>query len=342
MRVYTYMEHPLLETATTNVTDMVTKALLHTNEHNALIIFDTQSELATILTQAYKTALPNAQFIDFDTTPNEDILEIFDTMQPSDLVVLVQSSSFRLNQYRIRLHLFNKKLKVIEHTHLMRNSEDTWDVCIKALAYDPNYYRTIGHALKNKLQSTQELRITGGGAELVVTGGVEEPKLNIGDYSEMKNVGGTFPIGEVFTEAKDFAQVNGSVMLYGTAGPDFCINMHEPFRVDIKEGLIKSWSDNTPQTFIDIIAKMKEQERALVRELGFGLNRAITREHYMQDITAFERILGLHLSLGEKHSVYKKQGITADKARFHVDVFPIADEIIADGEVIFKDGQYMV
>ncbi len=158
----------------------------------------------------------------------------------------------------------------------------------------------------------------------------------------MENIGGTFPIGEVFTESKDFLQMNGSFMIYAFAGGDFLTSMHEPFRVDVKEGQVVGWADNAPKSFVDIINVIKDYERPLIRELGFGLNRAITRERYLQDITAFERILGLHLSLGEKHSVYKKPGITTHKTKFHVDVFPVADRILADGEVIFEGGKYLV
>jgi hypothetical protein len=62
----------------------------------------------------------------------------------------------------------------------------------------------------------------------------------------------------------------------------------------------------------------------------------------LSDITAFERILGLHFSLGEKHSVYKKDGITTNKTKFHIDIFPVVDEVYADDVLIFKDGRYLV
>ena len=39
----------------------------------------------------------------------------------------------------------------------------------------------------------------------------EDTKLNIGDYTSMKNVGGQFPFGEVFTEPIDLEGVNGEV-----------------------------------------------------------------------------------------------------------------------------------
>ena len=41
----------------------------------------------------------------------------------------------------------------------------------------------------------------------------ESAKLNVGDYSEMQNIGGQFPIGEVFTEARDLEAVNGRVRI---------------------------------------------------------------------------------------------------------------------------------
>ena len=136
--------------------------------------------------------------------------------------------------------------------------------------------------------------------------------------------------------------MNGSLMIYAFAGTDFNIGLHEPFRIDIVDGLLVEWGDNTPQSFIDIVNQVKSHERAIIREVGFGLNRAITREHYLKDITAFERTLGMHFSLGEKHTVYKKQGITADKTRYHVDLFPLVTHVYADDTLIFEHGNYLV
>ena len=336
------MEQKLVALATKHVSDIVLLSLLHKPGEKALVIYDTQYGLTRILTEAYRAALPHARFIDFDTLGKDKVITAINEMEPSDLVVLIQSSNFLLNEFRIRLHLFQKKLKVIEHTHLHRNSEDVWDVYINALEYDPSWYRVVGPKLKTKLEQTQELRIEGGGATLVVTGGLEPPKPNLGDYTGMENIGGTFPIGEVFTESKDFAQMNGSFMIYAYAGSDFSVNMHNPFRVDIKEGVVTGWEENAPRSFVEIVEAIRLYERPLIREIGFGLNRAITRKRYLQDITAFERILGMHLSMGEKHSVFKKAGITTHKTKFHVDLFPLADRVTADGEVIFEGGKYLL
>ncbi len=175
-----------------------------------------------------------------------------------------------------------------------------------------------------------------------MTGGLEIPKPNLGDYTGMENIGGTFPIGEVFTEAKDLHRMNGSLLINAYANNDFNIAMHEPFRVEIKDGIVVGWDENTPESFPQIVAQVQTNERAIIREIGFGMNRAITSERYLNDITAFERRLGLHFSLGEKHTVYKKAGIHADKTRFHVDLFPLVTHVFGDNELMYENGNYIV
>jgi aminopeptidase len=344
LRYALLMDAQLLKLATKNIGDMVGLALEHKAEQGerALVVYDTENDLTNILTAAYREVLPHAQYVDIASITKDEAIALFNTLLPRDLVVLIQTSSFRLDDFRIRLHLFKQKLKVIEHVHLYRNPKEQWETYINSLAYDPSWYRVVGRKLQSKLADCTDLRIESGDVTLTITGGLESPKPNLGDYAGMENIGGTFPIGEVFTEALDFKKMNGSFMVYAFAGGDFSVAMHEPFRVDVEAGIVVGWGDNAPQSFADIIASIKENERSLIREIGFGLNRAITREHYVNDITAFERILGLHLSMGEKHSVYKKEGIITHKARFHVDLFPLVDRITVNGEAIFEDGKYAV
>jgi aminopeptidase len=335
-----YSPAQLIPRAAQNITDILNFSIKHTPGEKSLVIYDTQNGLTRILLEAYKTALPSAKFVDFDTLSKDEILEEFENFNDNDLVVLLQSSNFRLDDFRIRLHLFNKKFKVIEHMHLYRNDEANWDVYVDSLSYDKNWYRTMGHALHSKLSTTNKLMIISGQSELTVMGGVEVPKLNIGDYSNIDNVGGTFPIGEVFTESKDFTQMNGTIKVYAFASQDFTISFHEPFEVQIKQGLVVGYGSNAPQDFKDIVEVVKQYERPLIREIGFGLNRAITKERCLGDITAFERILGMHMSLGEKHSVYKKPDIRTNKSKFHIDLFLQIDTVLCDGEVIFEGGTY--
>lgn len=337
------MHQNLISNAVSNIRNIIHLAIKHDVTKRALVVYDTQNGLTNILTQAYRIVLPEATFVDFDSITKEEAKAQFDSMNEGDLVVLIQTSNFMLNAFRIRLHLFNKKLKVIEHMHLYRNSEDVWDVYINSLAYDPSWYITKGHALKSKLENTKELIIKGGNGILTVKGELESPKLNVGDYTGMDNIGGTFPIGEVFTEAKDLSTMNGSFFVYAFADKEFNVNMNEPFRVEVESGIITSWDETiAPTEFREIIEMVRSEERAVIREIGFGLNKSITKERYLQDITAFERILGMHLSLGEKHGTYKKDGIVVAKSKYHIDLFPVVDEVLADGEAIFKDGVYLL
>ena len=84
------------------------------------------------------------------TTPDL-VRAAIDALSPGDLVVLVQSTSFRLNEFRFRLELFDRKLKTIEHPHLGRMPDSELETFIDALAYDPDYYRTVGPALMERI-----------------------------------------------------------------------------------------------------------------------------------------------------------------------------------------------
>lgn len=332
------------ERATQNVKDILSVCVKHdSSQEKALVISDSGFGLTDIIKKAYEEALPHAQFVDFKTLTKDEALALFETLSPKDLVVLIQTDNFRLDDFRIRLHLFEKKLKVIEHMHLIRNPEEEWDTYIDSLAYDTSWYPIVGPYIKEKLDVCKTLRFVSQGKELIIAAPLEEAKLNIGDYAGMENIGGTFPIGEVFTEARDLATFQGEVYIYAFADKDFKIRMYEPFLVTVKDGLIVSYAENTPDFFKEVLEVVKGYERPILRELGFGLNRAITRDAPLTDITAFERIAGIHFSLGEKHSVYKKEGITTNKTKFHIDIFPDIDEVWADETLLFrKDGGYVL
>ena len=318
---------------------MVSDAIQHREEHRALVIYDTQSPLASILLHAYREVLPDARYLDIDQTTPEEILQAIHELQSRDLVVLIQSSNFRLNEFRFRIVLFERSLKTIEHLHLNRMSEDQYQTYIDALAYDPAYYRTYGPALKRALDGASRVEVFCPGTVLTYDSPMEEAKLNIGDYTGMKNIGGTFPIGEVFTEPKEWAGVNGEVMIFAFAGFDHQVQFHKPFKAVIKEGILDA--PEAPTVFQETLAMIREEERVMVRELGLGLNRALTKQRVVNDITAFERMKGVHLSLGEKHGVYKKPGLQPKKTRYHVDVFIDVERILVDGRALFEAGDYL-
>lgn len=333
------MNH-LISLAAKNLSDIVTHAIALGPTEQAYVIYDTQAPLTQIFLEGYRNALPNGEFIDFASVTPEQILQKFNECKPGDLVILLQSTNFRLNEFRIRIELFERKLKTIEHVHLARITEDEFERYINALAYDPNYYRPLGRGLKDILDTAQEFVVTCPGTSLTYTGGMENSKLNIGDYSGMKNVGGTYPIGEVFTEPKDLEQVNGEAMIFGYAGEDHKVRIVKSFKVYIDKGILTA--PNAPEEFKKILDLIREDEEVLVREFGLGLNPAMGKHASVADITAFERQKGLHISLGAKHAIYAKQGLSRKKGRYHVDVFLDIDTITADGKAIYKDGDFVV
>jgi hypothetical protein len=102
--------------------------------------------------------------MDFDATPSEEVLQTIDTLRAGDLVVLIQTDAFNLREYRFRLELFKRGLKVqpfftstcvgghavegltldhvrerqnIEHVHLGLIPEEQIDAYVDALAFNP-------------------------------------------------------------------------------------------------------------------------------------------------------------------------------------------------------------
>ncbi len=332
----------VLETASTNLKAILAHAIDYTPKQRAVVVFDTYSELSTLLTQAYRQALPEAVFLDFETTKPEDILKLFSELQAGDLVVLVQSMSFRLNQFRIRVELFKQGLKVIEHPHLARMRGSDVPVYIDSLAYDPDYYRVVGPKLKILIDQAEQAVIDSGGSILKYASRFEDTKLNIGDYTGMKNVGGQFPIGEVFTEPKQLDGVNGEVKIFAFGDTDFSVNIPaQPITLVIEKARVIGVKNSTPE-FDKVIEQIKADEEVWVRELGFGMNKAFSRNSHVLDVGTYERMCGIHLSLGAKHSIYAKPGMKRREGHYHVDVFAVTDKVWLDDRCVYEHGGYVV
>lgn len=309
----------------------------------AAVVADSRSELATLLGDAYRHCLPKATHIDFDAVTPEFILAKFEALAAGDLVVLVQSTSFRLGAYRIRVELFKRGLKVIEHPHLARMTSTQVPCYIDALAYDPAYFRPLGHALKQRIDRASSGVIHSHGEQLVFDSPFEAAKLNVGDYSEMNNVGGQFPIGEVFTEARDLEEVNGRVRIFAFGDTSFTVNQPDtPLTLVVERGRVVDTINSTPE-FDRVLANIRDDEGEIwVRELGFGLNRAFTPTRLVNDIGTYERMCGIHLSLGAKHGSYNKPQIRRADARHHVDVFALTEAVQLDNDIVFRDDTWQV
>ncbi|MQA40253.1 M29 family metallopeptidase [Rugamonas aquatica] len=336
-------EHAV-DTAERNVRDTLTVAIEHAAPQGALIVYDTRSDLNRALTEAYRRVVPDAEFVDFDSTTPEQVLAAFARMNAGDLVVLIQSTSFRLEAFRIRIELFKRGLKVIEHVHLSRMPGEQGLHYIASLAYDPAYYRGVGHALKARIDSAQHGVVDSGNGERLVFGSpFESAKLNIGDYSGMNNIGGQFPLGEVFTEARDLEAVNGRVRIFVFGDTAFMVNKPAaPVTLIVEKGRVVGAENATPE-FDNMLAIIRAHEGEVwLRELGFGMNRAFSRDCMVNDIGTFERMCGIHLSLGAKHGVYAKPQFKRKEARYHVDVFAVTEAVYLDDELVYRDGAWQV
>jgi aminopeptidase len=331
---------PLPVNALSHIRDTITIALDHAPDRPALIVYDEHSRLSRLLGQAYRAILRNANAVNFDRSSPEAIMKMVDSLSPGDLVVLVQSASFRLSRFRIRIELFKRGLKVIEHPHLSRMREEEFQAYFDSLAYDPSYYRMVGPLLQERITRASRITISGETAKLIYDSGFLEPKLNIGHYEGMKNIGGQFPIGEVFTEPADLRSVNGSVTFFAFGDADFSVHFPDrPFTVFIERGLLVS-SPDAPAAFRAVLDEIRRTEKTVsVRELGFGLNQAFSRVRRVTDIGSYERMCGIHLSLGAKHLQYVKPDFPR-KRGFHVDVFVDAKRVEIDGFTVFRNGEY--
>ena len=330
-----------IDEAEKNLRDILTIAIQHTQ--SAVVIWDGQCELSLALTQAYRRCLPDATFIDFDGVSADAVLAAFEKLSPGDLVVLIQSTSFRLDAFRLRVELFKRGLKVIEHPHLSRMPGMEALIYIESLAYDPVYYRGTGNALKARIDAADSGIIDSGDEQLIFSAGFEPAKLNVGDYSKMPNVGGQFPIGEVFTESRDLEAVNGRLRISIFGDTSFTVNKPVlPITLVVCKGRVTDALHSTPE-FDRVLASIREHEGEVwLRELGFGLNLSYTQDRTVSDIGTFERMCGVHLSLGAKHGSYNKPNIRKSAARFHVDVFAAAGPVFLDDELIYRDGRWLV
>lgn len=340
---FTPLSSEAIALATAHVATILQHCFLHDDQQASLIVYDLRSDLASALATAYRACLPQAQALDFDQHTPEQVQQSLSTMPAGALVVLIQTTNFRIDAYRIRVELFKRGLKVIEHPHLGRMPGAQAEIYINSLAYDPNYYRPLGRGLKRLIDQAEYGVVESGGAELVFACPFEDAKMNIGDYSEMKNWGGQFPIGEVFTEAKELAAVRGRVRIDVFGDTTFSVNRPaHPITLVIERGQVCEVIDSTPE-FDRVIAQIKADEEVVwVRELGFGLNPAFHAQSMVTDIGTYERMCGIHLSLGAKHGSYAKPNLKRGEGKYHVDVFAVTKSVRLGEQTVYRDGAWQL
>jgi leucyl aminopeptidase (aminopeptidase T) len=206
----------------------------------------------------------------------------------------------------------------------------------------------VGHGLKTIIDTAKSGWLDSGGAQfpdarLVFGSSFESAKLNVGDYSDMPNIGGQFPIGEVFTEAKDLEAVHGRVRIHAFGDTAYKVNRPaKPITLIVDKGQVVDTEDSTPE-FDTVLANIRADEQVVwLREIGMGLNRAFTQTRTVSDIGSYERMCGMHLSLGAKHGVYGKPNFKRGDGTYHIDVFAVTEQVALDNRVIYRDGAWVV
>jgi aminopeptidase len=325
-----------------NVRDTLHLALRWRPEDAAVVVYDRQSPMAQILSDLYHEALPDVPWICFDDVVPSEIFAAFDRLKPGDLVVLVQSTSFRLEAFRLRVELFKRGLKVAEHPHLARMTDSAISLYLESLAYDPDRLRPLGARLKEAVASASraEVRSKDGGI-LVCSGPFEPASLNVGDYAATKNVGGQFPIGEVFTEAVDLTLLEGRFSLFAYGDKTFTVSSPpSPIVLHVAGGQVVGTENSTPE-FESILEQIRTDEGVVwIREWGFGLNKAFSPTRTIADVGTFERMNGLHFSLGAKHAIYPKVNFRRKDGKHHVDVFVDLESFSLGDRTVFENGDW--
>lgn len=174
-------------------------------------------------------------------------------------MILIQSTNFRLSTFRIRLELFNIGVHVIEFNHLAYIRDEEFETFEKSLTYGTDSYLRQEKVFHGYITNGLTPRIVSSQGHVLNYGPVERARGNTGDYSSSEHKGGTFPIGEIFTEAIDLESVSGEALVEAYPGDSFEVVHTEPFLIQIKRGRVLPSTDFPPM-FQKVYALIQETE----------------------------------------------------------------------------------
>jgi len=341
----------LLEKATKNIKDILITNYKIVNLTKVLVIFDENSTLSSLLKNASILALEELkqefELVDFYLKDSDFIADyVFENSKKSDVILTIQSSSFRVSKYRWRNELCNRGLKVCEFGQLGKVKDDEIERFINSLTTDFDHYEKISNKIIPLINLSKEIKIIStNNSILKYSGKMDKCLKNTGALWEQTNWTTRFPIGEIICESLDLTTLNGKFLGYAYPSiKDQTTQFTKPFKCEIKEGLFIS--NDGPKEFKEIIELIKtenEEKEVFVRELGLGLNRNIKRFGCISEPMAYERVEGLHFSLGMKHGMYQKKlwpkyGKKFHQ-KFHIDIFVDVKEIYIDDELVFTYNQ---
>lgn len=333
--------------AATNILENNLKINDDRYKNNPIIfVYDSNSPLSRELSAWYIKSLENnknAEIINFDEIDNNSLKEKLLDLKENSTVVLVQSTNFRLEDFRIRVSLHKAWVGCLEHNHLAYIKDDEIENYADVIEYKTPYFEELSEKLKNLSDNAESMTfICNDWSKFELTWWFEDMKQNTWNY-EWKNRWWSFPIWENFTEIIDFSKANWELSIYAYPNEKLEVEHVKPFKIYIKESLIEC-SEEAPVFFKDLIQKVKDSEdwECYLRELWFWLNNWISREKRLSDVNAYERVAGFHVSLWKKHGIYRKKFHRKVTQRYHIDIFPDIFEIYIDNKLIFKDEKFTI
>ena len=265
-------------------------------------------------------------------------------LEPDSTVILVSSTNFRLDNFRIRLNLHNAWIWCLEHNHLGYMRDDETENYADAISYRTPYYEELSEKLKKISDKAESMTfICNDWSTMKIEGWFEDMKQNTWNYTN-KRRWWSFPIWENFTEAKIFDNVNWELTIYAFPDEKLQVEFSKPFKIKIEKSIITCDDLNCPETFrntLNMITQAEDNE-VMFRELWFWLNTWITRNKPISDINAFERIAWFHLSLWKKHPIFRKKLDKKVMQRYHIDIFPDIKEIYFDDVKVFEGSEYLI
>jgi len=317
------------------------------SENEIILVYDLESPLSILVANAYIENFKkiNWEIIDINKVDKDELIKRLWSLKENSTVILVQSTNFRLDNFRIRLQLHNNWVWCLEHNHLQYMKETEYENYADAIEYMTPYYDELSWKLKELCDNVDSMKfICNNWSELTIEWWFEDMKQNTWNY-EWKRRWWTLPIGENFNEALDFTKVNWELSIIIYPWMDFQIRKVEtPFIIKIKNSIISCNDKNAPKEFIELLDLIKKSEdnEVLLRELWFWLNPNISNEKQLADVNFFERKAWFHVSLWKKHQIYRKKLHKSIVQRYHIDIFPDIKEIYIWDKKIFENNKYII
>lgn len=131
----------------------------HAKEQNRVITSHNITENINIgLDHHKKIEVTSEEIVSIDPQI-ESIKNSLTSLPKNSIVVLIQSTNFRLSTFRIRLELFHRDIHVVEHNHLAYIKESEFDTFMNSLVYRTDEYVRLEHEFSRLSNESQETKI---------------------------------------------------------------------------------------------------------------------------------------------------------------------------------------